>query len=79
MRRLKKVRIKPVIIGSHPSFYNKMEELRKEYESQSGIKLSQIQITNIFAKKINIPRMCKSLDLISPGGKNVRKKERRPY
>jgi len=48
-------RIKSITIGSHPSLYSKMEELRKMYQDQAGIKLSQMEVTNILSKRINMP------------------------
>jgi len=62
-------KIKSITIGSHPSLYSKMEELRKMYQDQAGIKLSQIEITNILSKRINMPT---KIDIF--GGKNVKKK-----
>ena len=61
-------RIKSVTIGSHPSLYSKMEELRKMYQDQAGIKLSQMEVTNILSKRINMPT---KINLF--GGKNVKK------
>ena len=61
-------RIKSITIGSHPSLYSKMEELRKMYQDQAGIKLSQIEITNILSKRINMPT---KINLF--GGQNVKK------
>jgi len=62
-------RIKSVTIGSHPSLFSKMEELRKMYQDQAGIKLSQIEITNILSKRINMPTKINIF-----GGKDVKKK-----
>jgi len=64
-------RIKPVFIGSHPSLYEKMEELRKMYQDQAGIKLSQMQVTNIISKRIRMPNHINIL-----GGSDVKKKKR---
>ena len=64
-------RIKPVFIGSHPSLYAKMEELRKMYQDQAGIRLSQIQVTNLISKRISMPR-----HINITGDKNVKKKKR---
>ena len=61
-------RVRAITIGSHPSLYSKMEELRKMYQDQAGIKLSQIEITNILSKRINTPT---KINLF--GGKNVKK------
>jgi len=61
-------RIKSITIGSHPSLYSKMEELRKMYQDQAGIKLSQMEVTNILSKRINMP---KRINLF--GGKDVKK------
>ena len=61
-------RIKSVTIGSHPSLYSKMEELRKMYQDQAGIKLSQMEVTNILSKRINMPTKINIF-----GGKNVKK------
>ena len=63
-------RIKPVFIGSHPSLYAKMEELRKMYQDE-GIRLSQMQLTNLISKRIRIPN---HINII--GDKNVKKKKR---
>lgn len=60
-------RVKPVIIGSHPSLYDKMEQLRKMYQEQAGIKLSQVQVTDMLSKRIRLPQ---KIDLI--GGKNAK-------
>lgn len=64
-------RVKPVFIHGHPSLYNKMEELRKIYQDQAGIKLSQMQVTNIISKQIKMPKHINIL-----GGCNVKKKKR---
>jgi len=56
MTWIKMRKIRPVIIGAHPSFYDKMELIRKEYQ-KAGIKLSQVQLTNIIGKKIRIPKI----------------------
>jgi hypothetical protein len=69
VRRMR--RIKAVTIGSHPSLYAKMEQLRKMYQEQAGMKLSQIQITNLIAQKVRIPNKINIL-----GGKNENKKKR---
>ncbi len=61
-------RIKSITIGSHPSLYSKMEELRKMYQDQAGIKLSQMEVTNILSKRINMPT---KINLF--GGKDVKK------
>jgi len=61
-------RIKSITIGSHPSLYSKMEELRKMYQDQAGIKLSQMEVTNILSKRINMP-----IKINIFGGKNVKK------
>ncbi len=69
-------RLKPVIIGSHPSLYSKMEELRKMYQDNAGVRLSQMQLTNMIAQRVRMP---KTIDLI--GGCDVKKhnKKSRPY
>ena len=61
-------RIKSITIGSHPSLYSKMEELRKMYQDQAGIKLSQMEVTNILSKRINMPTKINIF-----GVKNVKK------
>ncbi len=61
-------RTKAITIGTHPSLYSKMEELRKMYQDQAGIKLSQIEVTNILSKRINMPT---KINLF--GGKDVKK------
>jgi len=45
-----------------------MEELRKMYQDQAGIKLSQMEVTNILSKRINMPTKINIF-----GGKNVKK------
>ena len=62
-------RVRSITIGSHPSLYSKMEELRKMYQDQAGIKLSQMEATNILSKRINLPT---KINLF--GGKDVKKK-----
>ena len=64
-------RIKPVIIGSHPSLYSKMEELRQMYKEQAGMNLSQMELTNIISKRIRMPHKINILR-----GCNVKKKKR---
>lgn len=64
---------KPVCVQLHPSFYNKMEDYRKEYQEKQGIKLSQVQVSNIMAKRLRVPKL-KRIDLI--GGKNALTKKR---
>ena len=63
-------RLKPVFIGSHPAFYEKMEQLRKMYQEE-GVKLSQMQVTNLISKRIRMPN---HINII--GGCNVKKKKR---
>lgn len=65
-------KLRPVTIGVHPSFYAKMEAIRKRYE-ENGIKMSQIDLTNIIGKKIKKIKI-PVINLI--GGKNVKKKGR---
>jgi len=65
-------KIKPISIGSHPSLYLKMEELRKMYQDQAGIKLSQMEVTNILSKRISMP---KKLNIF--GGRNVKTNKKR--
>ncbi len=62
-------RIRPITIGTHPSLYSKMEELKKMYQDQAGIRLSQMEITNILSKRITMPT---KINLF--GGKDVKKK-----
>jgi len=69
VKRLMVRRIKPIIIGTHPSLYSKMEELRKMYQDQAGMKLSQMELTNILSKRIKMPT---KINLF--GGKDVKKK-----
>lgn len=64
-------RIRHVTVAVHPSLYEKMELFRKDYYQKSGIKLSQVDITNIISKKWRPPK----LDLIF-GGKNAKKFKR---
>jgi len=67
MRRLKQV--KGVKINVHENLYNKMEEIRKMYMTQSGIKLSQMQVTNIISQRI---RPINKINIL--GVNNVKKK-----
>ena len=62
-------RVRAITIGSHPSLYSKMEELRKMYQDQAGVKLSQMELTNILSKRITMPT---KINLF--GGKDVKKK-----
>lgn len=61
-------RLRPVIIGAHPQFYNKMEMIRKQFQEREGIRLSQMQLTDLMARKINV----NSINLF--GGRNAKKK-----
>jgi len=61
-RRIKTIQI-------HESLYDKMEQLRLAYAKQN-LKLSQIELTGILAKKIKIS----NIDLL--GVKNVKPKKR---
>jgi hypothetical protein len=73
MRRT--IKIKKVCINAHPNLYNKMEEIRKMYIQQSGISLSQMQLTNIIAQRI---KPINNINIL--GDKNVKtKKKSRPY
>jgi hypothetical protein len=73
MRRT--IKIKKVCINAHPNLYNKMEEIRKMYIQQSGINLSQMQLTNIIAQRI---KPINNINIL--GDKNVKtKKKSRPY
>jgi len=70
-RRILKCKKKAVTVSIHPSLYSKMEELRKMYQQQAGMNLSQMQITNIISKRIRLPNKINIL-----GEKNVKKKKR---
>ena len=74
MRRLRQ--FKGVKINAHENLYKKMEEIRKMYMEQSGISLSQMQLTNIISQRI---RPINNINIL--GGKNVKiiKKKSRPY
>ena len=74
MRRLKP--IEQVTVNVHRNLYMKMEEIRKQFRERNGINLSQVQVTNIMAKRI---RPINKIDII--GGQNVKtiRKKRRPY
>jgi len=50
MRRINK--IKTIQINSHPNLYNKMEEIRKRFLQESGIQLSQRQLTDIISQRL---------------------------
>ena len=65
--RIKPIRIKPVSIQVHPNFFNKMEEMRIKFQ-QNNVSLSQIELTNMIAKKVKIPKV----DIM--GVRNERKK-----
>ena len=66
MRRLKQV--KGVKINVHENLYNKMEEIRKFY-MQGGIRLSQMQVTNIISQRI---KPINKINIL--GVKNAKKK-----
>lgn len=53
-------RIKSINVNVHPSFFEKMETLRKQYRD-GGINLSQVKATNILAKNI---KPIRKIDLI---------------
>jgi len=74
MRRLRQ--FKGVKINAHENLYKKMEEIRKMYMEQSGISLSQMQLTNIISQRL---RPINNINIL--GGKNVKiiKKKSRPY
>ena len=74
MRRLRQ--FKGVKINAHENLYKKMEEIRKMYQEQSGMSLSQAQVTNIISQRI---RPINKINIL--GVKNVKKtnKKSRPY
>ena len=74
MRRLRQ--FKGVKINAHENLYKKMEEIRKMYMEQSGISLSQMQLTNIISQRL---RPINNINIL--GGKNVKiiKKKSRSY
>lgn len=76
MRRL--TRVKTVQINAHPNLYNKMEEIRKKFMQDSGISLSQSQLTNIIAQRM---KSINKINILGIGGKDVKKnnKKSRPY
>lgn len=74
MRRIIiKPKVKPVCIMVHPSFYDKMETMRRAYNDKGVLNLSQVQLTNIIAKRIRTPVIP---NYVLEGGKNVKKKRR---
>ena len=64
-------RVKKITISVHPSLYSKMEQLRVLYKEQSGITLTQREVTNMISKRIRIPN---KINII--GKKDVIKKKR---
>ncbi|MFA6074087.1 MAG: hypothetical protein WC758_08270 [Candidatus Woesearchaeota archaeon] len=58
MRRIQFIKrdSKPVSIKAHPNFYNLIEEVRKKYDL-NGIKISQVEATNIISSRISIPQI----------------------
>ena len=64
-------RIRSITVGIHPSLFEKMEQTRKMYQD-NGIRLSQVQITDILSRKLIVP---KKIDLI--GGGNVKTNKKR--
>lgn len=56
----------------HPSLFEKMEFIRKKYENK-GIRLTQLQQTNLIAQNINMSRFRK-INIF--GGKNGKKIKR---
>ena len=65
--RIKPVRVKPVSIQVHPNFFNKMEEMRKQFQ-RNNVSVSQMELTNMIASKVKIPK----IDIMGVG--NERKK-----
>lgn len=68
-------RIKPVHLLAHPNLYAKMEEIGKMYKENSGVELTQMQITNLISKRIRFPKI-PNLNLI---GDEYAKKKGRHY
>ena len=71
MRRI----IKPVHILVHPEFYEKLEKFRKGISNGIGCQPSQMEVTQMMAKRIREPKFPK-INIL--GGKNAKKKSR-PY
>ena len=69
---LNKIRIKPVTIKAHPNLYGKMEEIRKHFQ-KNNIALSQVELTNMIAKKVIIPK----INIM--GLNNDKRKKRKSY
>ena len=69
MRRL---RYRPVTVQVHPNLYDKMEEIRKQFR-ENNIQLSQMELTNIIAKKVRIPKV----NIM--GVENDKRKKRKSY
>lgn len=59
--KLKGKKSKGVMYRVHPSYYNLSENIRKTYQKR-GIHLSQVQISNLIAKRLK--RKTKGLGLI---------------
>ena len=47
---IKSLKIKPVHIKVHPDFFNRMEDIRKAFEKNDGLSLSQIGLTKMLSK-----------------------------
>jgi len=65
---MRRNRVKSVCVNVHPSFYEKMELVRKELKEKNNLNLSQVEVTNILSKRIRMPK----INLF--GLKNVKKK-----
>ena len=48
---------KSICIGVHPSFFEKMEEIRRVYLKEAGISLSQKEITDLISKRLRPPKV----------------------
>ena len=71
MRRLqvKPITVKPITIQVHPNLYAKMEEIRKQFKN-NNINLSQVELTNMIATKVKVPK----IDLLGVNKNGIIKK-----
>ena len=64
---------KPVVMKAHPSFYSRLEEIRKEYKEVNGISLTVPQATKFISERIQHMKVPK-IDIFG-GGRCLRKRQ----
>ena len=71
---IKKEKVKGICINAHPYLFEQMETIRKQNQQKFGINLSQIELTGLLAKKINMT--APKLKNFTGGNLNVKKQKR---